>query len=96
MNLLEKISSKSAKVGVLGMGYVGLPLAVEMANAGIWVVGVDLVEAKVKQLNRGVSYSRMFPPKSWPDMYRLAFCMQSLISRSSRNVMPLSSVFLRR
>lgn len=61
MNLLEKISSKSAKVGVLGMGYVGLPLAVEMANAGIWVVGVDLVEAKVKQLNRGVSYIQDVP-----------------------------------
>ncbi|MEW5975042.1 MAG: nucleotide sugar dehydrogenase [Acidobacteriota bacterium] len=54
--LLQKIESKQVQVGVIGMGYVGLPLATEIANAGIPVIGFDVDEAKVNQINQGASY----------------------------------------
>jgi len=54
--LLKKIEDKQVQVGVIGMGYVGLPLAVEIARAGIKVVGIDVVEPKVRQINGGSSY----------------------------------------
>ncbi len=54
--LREKISKRTARVGVVGLGYVGLPLAVEFARAGFEVVGIDVQESKVEQFNRGKSY----------------------------------------
>jgi UDP-N-acetyl-D-glucosamine dehydrogenase len=54
--LREKIAKKTARVGVLGLGYVGLPLAVEFARAGFEVVGIDVQQSKVDQFNRGDSY----------------------------------------
>ena len=55
-NLLEHLSRREAKIGIVGLGYVGLPLAVEFAEAGFSVIGVDVSAAKVQQLNRGESY----------------------------------------
>jgi UDP-N-acetyl-D-glucosamine dehydrogenase len=54
--LLQKIQSKKIQVGIIGMGYVGLPLAVEVADSGIRVVGIDVAEAKVKLIREGKSY----------------------------------------
>ena len=54
--LLEKIKSKGAKVGVIGLGYVGLPLAVEKAKAGFYVLGFDIQPEKVDMINRGENY----------------------------------------
>jgi UDP-N-acetyl-D-glucosamine dehydrogenase len=54
--LQEKIESKRAKVGVIGLGYVGLPLAVIFAKAGFRVTGIDLDEKKVQAVNAGKSY----------------------------------------
>jgi UDP-N-acetyl-D-glucosamine dehydrogenase len=54
--LKEKIRDRSAKVGVVGLGYVGLPLAIEMSNAGFHATGIDLVKEKVDSVNSGVSY----------------------------------------
>jgi UDP-N-acetyl-D-glucosamine dehydrogenase len=54
--LRDKIRERSAKVGVVGLGYVGLPLAMEMAQAGFHVTGIDLVKEKVGAVNSGVSY----------------------------------------
>jgi len=54
--LLNKIESKQATVGVVGLGYVGLPLAVEKAKAGFKVIGFDVQEEKVKLVNEGVNY----------------------------------------
>jgi UDP-N-acetyl-D-glucosamine dehydrogenase len=59
--LADKIHAHSAVVGVVGLGYVGLPLAVEFAQAGFHVVGIDLSEAKVDQINAGQSYVRDIP-----------------------------------
>jgi UDP-N-acetyl-D-glucosamine dehydrogenase len=54
--LTEKVRSRTAKVGVIGLGYVGLPLAVEFANAGFSVTGIDVQRSKVDELNVGCSY----------------------------------------
>jgi len=54
--LKEKILNKTAKIGVLGLGYVGLPLAVEKAKAGFNVLGFDIQEDKVEKVNRGDNY----------------------------------------
>jgi UDP-N-acetyl-D-glucosamine dehydrogenase len=54
--LKQRILNKTAKVGVIGLGYVGLPLAVEFARAGFDVIGIDVQSAKVAQLNSGLSY----------------------------------------
>lgn len=54
--LREKIRSKSATVVVIGLGYVGLPLAVEKAKAGFHVVGIERNEVRVAQVNRGENY----------------------------------------
>jgi UDP-N-acetyl-D-glucosamine dehydrogenase len=56
MELLKKIESKQAKLGVIGLGYVGLPLAVEFARAGFPVVGYDVDQKKVADLMAGRSY----------------------------------------
>ena len=64
--LSEKIKNKSAKIAVVGLGYVGLPLAVEFANAGFDVTGIDVSADKVKKINKGQNYiedvrSQKFP-----------------------------------
>ncbi len=55
-SLLERIGSRQARVGVIGLGYVGLPLAVEFAHAGFDVTGFDVDPAKTAQINDGKSY----------------------------------------
>jgi UDP-N-acetyl-D-glucosamine dehydrogenase len=54
--LQQRIANKTARVGVLGLGYVGLPLAVEFARAGFEVVGIDVQQSKVDHFNSGHSY----------------------------------------
>ena len=54
--LLRKINNKKAKVGVVGLGYVGLPLAVEKANAGYETIGFDIQNSKVNMVNNGENY----------------------------------------
>lgn len=55
-DLLLKLKNKTAKLGVVGLGYVGLPLAVEKAKAGYNVVGFDVQESKVNMVNDGQNY----------------------------------------
>lgn len=54
--LLKKIENKTAKLGVVGLGYVGLPLAVEKSKAGFEVIGFDVQDEKVKMVNEGKNY----------------------------------------
>lgn len=54
--LLEKIRSRTAVLGVIGLGYVGLPLAVEKAKAGFTTIGFDVQDHKVDMINRGENY----------------------------------------
>src|ERR1017187_9687184 len=54
--LAGKIRGRRARVGVVGLGAVGLPLAVEFARAGFTVTGIDTSEEKVRRVNAGDSY----------------------------------------
>ncbi len=69
--LLERISSRKARVGVIGLGYVGLPLAVELAHAGFDVTGFDVDERKTSQIAAGKSYIPDVPEAD------LAACVKS-------------------
>ncbi len=68
--LHSKISGKTARVGVLGLGYVGLPLAVEFAKAGFDVTGIDVQQAKVDQFNAGHSYIKDVPDSTFSPLIK--------------------------
>lgn len=59
--LINKLKNKEAVIGILGMGYVGLPLALGFAEAGFHVLGFDIDESKVEALNAGRSYIQHIP-----------------------------------
>jgi UDP-N-acetyl-D-glucosamine dehydrogenase len=61
MDLEQKIRNRTARVGVVGLGYVGLPLAVEFARAGFPVTGIDVNQGKVDRINAGESYVQDVP-----------------------------------
>jgi UDP-N-acetyl-D-glucosamine dehydrogenase len=56
LDLKDKIRNRQARIGIIGLGYVGLPLAVEFAKAGFEVTGFDVDLAKVDAINNGKSY----------------------------------------
>ena len=56
MSILEKIENRQAVVGVIGLGYVGLPLAVAFAEQGFRVIGIDVNQERTDAINRGESY----------------------------------------
>jgi UDP-N-acetyl-D-glucosamine dehydrogenase len=62
--LVEKCRNRTAVVGILGLGYVGLPLALRFAEAGFRVIGIDVDPVKVDRLGRGESYIRHVPAAS--------------------------------
>lgn len=82
-NLIKK---RKAKVGVIGLGYVGLPLAVEIANKGFEIIGVDIDKKRTKEVNRGNSFINDVNPselkkliqrkkiKATTDFKQLKFC----------------------
>ena len=66
--LLDKIESRKARIGVIGLGYVGLPLVREFTRGGAKVVGFDVDEKKVKSLLAGRSYIKHIPSSVVKDM----------------------------
>jgi UDP-N-acetyl-D-glucosamine dehydrogenase len=60
-NLLEKIKEKRAIIGVFGLGYVGLPLALRYSEVGMSVIGFDVDDVKIEKLNSGESYIEHIP-----------------------------------
>ncbi|MGC8594405.1 MAG: nucleotide sugar dehydrogenase [Candidatus Kryptoniota bacterium] len=60
--LLNKIESKKAKIAIIGLGYVGLPLVIEFSKKGFSVIGFDIDPVKVKKLNAGKSYIKHIKP----------------------------------
>ena len=56
MKISKKITDKSLKVGVIGLGYVGLPLILRLVEQNVECIGFDIDETKVNKLNEGVSY----------------------------------------
>jgi UDP-N-acetyl-D-glucosamine dehydrogenase len=70
MNTLAKITDRSAHIAIIGLGYVGLPLAVGFAKAGYQVLGLDVDERKVTALNQGRSYIQDVEAKDVAAMVR--------------------------
>lgn len=70
MTLNDKIKSRDAVVGIVGLGYVGLPLATEFAKAGFQVVGFDVSTPKVDAINRGASYIGDVPTEELAEQVR--------------------------
>ncbi len=97
MDLLEKIKSKKARVGIIGLGYVGLPLAVGFCRAGFRVSGFDTDEDKISLLEQGRSYisyiedshvarcGPLFRPTSdfsaLPDMDCIVICLPTPLNK---------------
>jgi len=61
MDLLNKIKDKQAVIGIIGLGYVGLPLVLRFCEVGFKVLGFDTDAVKVERLNRGESYIKHIP-----------------------------------
>ncbi|MCP3953791.1 MAG: nucleotide sugar dehydrogenase [Desulfobacterales bacterium] len=76
--LLEKIESKSATVGIIGLGYVGLPLAIHFCQAGFKVIGFDLDKKKIDMLLAGQSYIRHVPAEPIAGMITSGQCRVTL------------------
>jgi UDP-N-acetyl-D-glucosamine dehydrogenase len=68
--LLKKIERREARIGIVGLGYVGLPLAVAFAGAGFEIVGVDVDQRKVTLLNEGQSYVEDVPSDTLAPLVR--------------------------
>ena len=71
--LLEKMASRQARIGIVGMGYVGLPLAILFSNEGFKVTGFDVDENKVNTLNSGGSYFVRIHPTLIAQMIKSGF-----------------------
>jgi len=61
--LLEKIQNRSAQVAVVGLGYVGLPLALRFSECGFRVIGIDTDAERVTQLAKGQTYIARYGPE---------------------------------
>jgi UDP-N-acetyl-D-glucosamine dehydrogenase len=59
--LLDKIKKKEAKIGVIGLGYVGLPLVIEFCKSGFSLTGLDIDEKKIEALSQGKSFIKHIP-----------------------------------
>lgn len=73
MDLIEKLKKKTATIGVLGLGYVGIPLALAASRAGLRVVGFDVVQSRVDKLNQGKSPIKHIPPDDISTMKKAGF-----------------------
>ena len=68
--LLDGIRARRLRIGIIGLGYVGLPLAVEFANAGFAVIGFDVDERKIAEINAGRSYIPDVSPSEMRDVVK--------------------------
>src|SRR5215470_16095539 len=71
--LQARIQNKSATVGIIGLGYVGLPLARAFTAAGLRVLGFDIDPGKVAKLNAGRSYIKQIPDAAIAQMRAVGF-----------------------
>ncbi|QEL18923.1 nucleotide sugar dehydrogenase [Limnoglobus roseus] len=79
--LMQRIDTKAARVGIIGLGYVGLPLARVFSRAGFTVVGYDIDVGKVTKLNAGRSYIKQIPDATIAEMRANRFSATEQFSR---------------
>ena len=82
--LLRKLEQRRAVIGIVGLGYVGLPLVLRFAEEGFAVLGIDIDPVKVRKLNRGQSYIRHIPPAALRRARRAGFEATTDFARSRR------------
>ncbi|WP_316862990.1 nucleotide sugar dehydrogenase [uncultured Cohaesibacter sp.] len=83
MDFSELIATKAAKVGILGLGYVGIPLAHRISEVGLRVLGFDILEKRADDLNSGKSPIKHIPDASISQMLEAGFEATTDFSRSS-------------
>ena len=81
--LIEKLSSKKAIIGILGLGYVGLPLLIRYASLGYKVLGIDIDQSKANKLNKGESYIEHIPSSDIASSINNGFEATTDFSRAS-------------
>jgi len=81
LKLIEKINRKEAVVGILGLGYVGIPLSISFAEAGFKVIGFDINSQKVEKLMKGVSYIEHIHSSTIQKLLQLGFEASSDITK---------------
>ena len=79
--LSKKINAKDISVGIFGLGYVGLPRALTFSEKNINVIGFDIKEAIIKNLNKGESHIRHIDEKRIKDANETGFSLQRVISQ---------------
>jgi len=86
MKLVDKIKQKKIRSAVIGLGYVGLPLAVELAEAGVEVVGIDLDKSKVDAINNKKSYIQDVPTEKIKDLVSRGMLSATTVYSALMNV----------
>lgn len=81
--LLKKIEDKNAVIGIVGLGYVGLPLMLRYIEVGYKVLGLDIDESKVSQLNQGMSYIEHIPASAIANATQNGFEASTNFSRAA-------------
>ena len=83
LTLAQKIRTRQVHAGIIGLGYVGLPLAVEFASSGIQVVGIDIDSRKVHDIRQGRSYIKTSVIRKFKSLFREDVWTPRSISMSS-------------
>ena len=81
--LIEKLNNKTAVIGILGLGYVGLPLMLRYAEVGYKVLGIDIDQKKIDALNEGKSYIEHIPSNKIADSIKSGFEATADFSRAA-------------
>ena len=82
-NLIEKLNNKTALIGIIGLGYVGLPLMLRFSEVGYRVLGIDTDEDKINKLNKGESYIQHILPSKISAAVKKGFVATGDFSRSA-------------
>ncbi len=82
-NLINKLNNKQAVIGIVGLGYVGLPLMLRYADIGFKVLGLDINQKKVDDLNKGISDIEHIPHERIAKAIEQGFVATSDVSRAA-------------
>ena len=84
MSLMDRIVAKESRVGIIGLGYVGLPLAATAARRGFPVLGFDVDPGKIENINAGISYIDAVTPEAMTEAQATGGLSASRLPPSNR------------